>query len=77
MCGSICTPVRGACGTGPTEANAGEAQGTWYYREASNPAGDPGLPQPWRFVGVDALARLIERVRRHPAGCLRPDCAAP
>ena len=49
--------------------------GTWYHCENSYIAGDPHTPQPWRYVSVEEVARLIERVRTQPAGCLCPYCA--
>jgi hypothetical protein len=51
--------------------------GTWSWCQENDADYDPDKPQPWRSVGVDHLADLIERVREQPVGCLCPDCHAP
>ena len=50
--------------------------GTWYWCEENETDYTPDHPQPWRYVGVDQLAALIERVRTQPVGCLCPECVA-
>ena len=48
--------------------------GAWYWCEENDEDYSPDRPQPWRSVHVEELARLIERVRVQPAGCLCPEC---
>jgi hypothetical protein len=50
--------------------------GTWYWCQENDADYNPDHPQPWRYVDVDELALLLERVRAQPAGCLCPDCNA-
>jgi hypothetical protein len=45
-------------------------------REAYVEESESDQPQPWQFVGVDGLARLIACVTELPPGYLGPDCVS-
>src|SRR5215218_3842114 len=47
--------------------------GTWYWCQENDADYTPDHPQTWRYVDVDQLADLIERVWEQPVGCPCPD----